>query len=216
MANDTSATPNRILAGLIVLTTLAIVVVGGVILRDLVLVPEVPRTAIERDLETAKAALRAKPRDPEAHADLGSVYFRMEDYEAAKTEFKQAIRLNGMYLVARFNLAMVYKAQGKNDEAVAELNGLLKKYPADDLALFRLGELYLQQKKYRSAISAFERSIKSNPVLSDTHFELAATYEKVGKRALAIREYREVLRYVPDHAGARKALARLSKKKARK
>lgn len=194
------------------MASVAIVIVGGLIVRGVFLVPEAPRSAIERDLAAATAGVKAKPRDVAAHTELGSVYFRMADYDAAANEFKVAMSLNRTHLVAQFNLAMVYKVQHKNGLAIRELGSLLKKYPADDTALFRLGELYLEEKRYSSAISAFKQSIRFNPILSDAHYGLAVAYEKTGKRVPAIKEYRQVLRYVPDHADARKALTRLSKK----
>lgn len=213
MANNASATANRVLAILIVFVSIAIVTLGGLIVRSVFITPEAPRSAIERDLEQAKAAVRTKPRDAQAHSDLGNVYFRMGNYDAAEVEFKRAISLNKMYLVAQFNLAMVYKTRGKTDLAITELNKLLKKYPADDAALFRLGELHMEKKQYTQAISAFRRAIKFNPIVADAHYSLAVAYEKTGKRAAAIKEYKQVVRYIPDHKAARDALKRLSKKK---
>ena len=213
MADNVSPTTNRVLAAVIVLVSLAIVVLGAVIVRNVFVTPEAPRTAIDRDLEVAKQAVKAKPRDAQAHTDLGNVYFRMTNYEGAEIEFKRAISLNKMNLVAQFNLAMVYKVEGKNDLAVKELNKLLKKYPADDTALFRLGEIYFAQKNYDKAIGVFKRSIKFNPIQADAHYNLGRAYEKTGRRALAIKEYRQVIRYIPDHKEARAALRRLAKSK---
>lgn len=213
MADNASPTANRVLAILIVLVSVAIVVLGALVVRSVFIQPEAPRTAAERDLEAAQSALRAKPRDAAAHTDLGNAYYRIGDYEAAAGQFKTALSINRLYLAAQFNLAMVYKAQERPDLAVKELNALLKKYPADDAALFRLGEIYMQQKKYDKAISAFQKSIRFNPIVADTHYSLALAYEKSGKRALAIKQYQQVLRYIPDHGEARAALKRLTKKK---
>lgn len=216
MATNSSATVNRILGILIVLASIAIVVVGGIIVRSVFMSAEAPRTALERDMEAAKAAVKAKPRDAGAHTDLGGVYFRMGDYDDAEIEFKRALSLNKLYLIAQFNLAMVYKAKGETDLAVKELNALLKKYPGDDTALYRLGEIYLEQKQYNKAIGAFRRSVEFNPIVADTHYKLGLAYEKTGKKALAVKQYRQVLRYIPDHAEARSAVRRLTAKKKRK
>jgi len=203
---------NRILAVLIVFVGLAIAIVGGLVVRSAFIAPQAPRTAAERDFTVAQAKVKQKPRDAEAHNDLGNAYFKMGNYESAVAEFKKAMSLNKLFLVAQFNLAMVYRAQQRNDLAARELKALLKKYPGDDAALFRLGEIYLEERKYEEAAAAFRDAVKYNPIDADSRYYLALAYEKTGKKPAAIKEYKQVLRYIPDHKGARAALSRLGKK----
>jgi len=65
---------------------------------------------------------RLNPRFIEAKNNLGVVYLALEDYISAKNAFLDVIAMNPDYPDAHYNLACVYAASGRNEEALAALS----------------------------------------------------------------------------------------------
>jgi tetratricopeptide (TPR) repeat protein len=69
-----------------------------------------------------KETCRLNPRFVEAKNNLGVVYFALEDYGAAEKAFLDAAAMSPEYADAHYNLACVYAATGRNEEALAALS----------------------------------------------------------------------------------------------
>jgi tetratricopeptide (TPR) repeat protein/O-antigen ligase len=66
------------------------------------------------------------PTNPQHRNDLGWIYFNMRnDIEAAKVNFQTAVDLKPDFAVAHYNLARVYKEEGRKDLALQEYEGSL-------------------------------------------------------------------------------------------
>jgi tetratricopeptide (TPR) repeat protein len=61
-----------------------------------------------------------QPGRAETYNNLGAVYARMGDLDAAAAEYRAALQRRPDYLNARLNLSQVLARQGKLDEAVRE------------------------------------------------------------------------------------------------
>lgn len=171
-----------------------------------------PRTAVERDLQTAQAKVQANPKDAKAHVELGVIQWQMGENNKAIKEFKTAAKLDPKYSDAHYNLGLLYKDQGKADEAEKELKAAIKIYKGHALAFYELGQIYLDQKDYDQAVEALTNCTTADPFLADGHYYLGVAYEKSGNKDLAVKEYNETVKYIPDHSNAKKALNRLGVK----
>lgn len=69
----------------------------------------------------AEEAIRRYPNIRIAHFDLGILDADARDYASAEREFKEAIRLAPTRVEARYRLAQLYRAEGKNALAQAEI-----------------------------------------------------------------------------------------------
>lgn len=208
-APDSAEKVSPILAGIIFLLLIAILIFGVIIVKSVFFGPKVPQTAVERDVLKYEAEVKANPRDAEAYTNLGFAYFRLGKNEEAIKELRKAIKLDPKSATPHYYLALLYQAQGNIEKAIGELNLVVKLNPRHELAYFCLGKIYFDRKEYDKAVEAFKKSIEISPVTADTHYYLGMTYEMMGYKELAIKEYQEVLKYLPDHEKAGQALRRL-------
>ena len=58
----------------------------------------------------------------------------MKNFVRAEAKFSEAIRLNPKDILAHFNLARVYREQGRIAEAVAEFKTAIELNPQSDIA----------------------------------------------------------------------------------
>src|SRR5207237_5416631 len=74
----------------------------------------------------ARAAVAAGPRSAVTHNVLGVILDRSGKTDEASKEFNTAIRLDANFVSARNNLDRMLAEHGKRDEAIAELERVLK------------------------------------------------------------------------------------------
>jgi cytochrome c-type biogenesis protein CcmH/NrfG len=65
--------------------------------------------------------LKLRADDASARTDLGTMYLYAGDAPRAIATYQEVIRQNPSFVQAHYNLAVTYHQQGKNDEALAEL-----------------------------------------------------------------------------------------------
>ncbi|MDO8885931.1 tetratricopeptide repeat protein [Candidatus Oleimmundimicrobium sp.] len=171
---------------------------------------EVPRTYVERNLLMYKSQIENDPTDAVAYVNLGQTYFEIDQEDKAIKEFEKAISLDSKYAEPHYFLAVIYERKGETSKSIKELKKTVELSPSHDFAYFLLGKIYLEQNNPKEAINVLEKCVELNPVSANAHYSLGLAYEKVGKKDLAIREYEEALKYVPDYDDAKKAIERLT------
>ena len=96
-----------------------------------------------------EAAVKAQPKNANAHFDLGNVYLREKRYDEALLHYEKARSLGGL-AVSRmdnyyFNLSVCYTGLGRMDDAVKSLEECIKVNPrhqeARDLLNIYKGQL---------------------------------------------------------------------------
>ena len=71
--------------------------------------------------------------------------------------------------------------EGKADEAVRMIQGIIADDPAVGDAHFALGNLYLRQRKYADAIAAFKKALELKPDDSFAVMNIAGAYQALGR-----------------------------------
>ena len=129
----------------------------------------------------------------------GIVYYALGDYERSKRHFAAAAKyfaLPGYYLERRRNIAWIWYATGKIDQALQILNGELKRYEGEhreELQYLRLG-CHLRKKDWERVTQLFGELSESSP------FYIPAAYHILSNLVLSNLEnverygdlYREV------------------------
>lgn len=91
----------------------------------------------EERIATAKVmyekALSIKPHDEKARCNLGSLYKRQNDFEAAMNEYLTVLDQNPKSALAHYNLAILFATQKIYREAVREFEQAVKYDPEGDI-----------------------------------------------------------------------------------
>ena len=128
------------------------------------------------------------------YASLGECYYALCDFEQALENVNQAIGMssdNGEYFLA---LARIYRAQGRNDDAMRAIDSALEKIPGSAAARAEQGKILFSQKKYDEASGIFGELTIDNPN-DPMNYMLRAWViaDGLGKSGNALPIYKRVL-----------------------
>ncbi len=188
--------------------------------------------------ESYQQAIEREPNNAVLHTELGKIYVAQADLaaadldtddEAAKAEaqakvdellaksiasFEKAIELKPDYAAAHYNLGLVYERQGKLDEAIRKLEGVVMLNQRDVGVGFQLALLYFRNDQKDQAIALMESVVRLQPNFSNARWYLAAMYDEQGETDKAIAEIEKVLELNPNDELVTKKLEELRAKKA--
>ena len=103
------------------------------------------RGYLEQAAASFKQVIAAKPQDPEAYYNLGTLYLRKNSLQEARQYLEQTVKLRSNYPEAWNNLGMVAAQEGQADEAVRNFKQSLLLRPTYAIALANLGNVYRRQ-----------------------------------------------------------------------
>ncbi len=114
--------------------------------------------------------------------------------------FRKAIREDGNFWEAYYNLGIVYFNSGSYPRALEQFNKVIKALPGFDKPYFGRGLIYEKQKKYKLAIEDFKRVTKFNPNDYKPYFYLGKISIK-DKNYKAAKDYlNKSIKLNPDYA----------------
>ncbi|NOY52232.1 MAG: tetratricopeptide repeat protein [Deltaproteobacteria bacterium] len=98
-------------------------------------------------------------RNPRVFNNLGNVYLKEGDPDAAQSAYEKALELNPGYVIARVNLAVLLLRSRKTKEAYAEFLEILKAYRDDADIRNGLGVCELRQGRIKEGVNHFRKAI---------------------------------------------------------
>jgi superkiller protein 3 len=143
------------------------------------------------------------------NTELGRIY---QEYENDQDLSKYVRSLENMvskgndFFALHVLLGNAYGRQGKNTDAVRELNRAIELNPGDASAHYQLGFAYGKLNRHQEAISAYQRAVEIDPIFSKAWANLGARLGRVGRLAEAINAFQTALRINPDDDVARKGM----------
>ena len=96
----------------------------------------------------------------------GNDFYKLQQYDKAAAEYKNAIANEPANSKAKFNLANTIVKQGKPDEAIksfTEITGNTKETELKAKAFYNKGAVLSQQKKLEESIDAYKNALRQNP-----------------------------------------------------
>jgi len=158
-----------------------------------------PAESLKLAMEYAQKGLALDESFSDAHAALGLVYLLMRQWDKAAEECELAVSLHPNSADNIVFLAMVFRAVGRVEEALALLNKAVRLNPMPpDFYLHEFGSCYRLMGRYDEAIAILKRVLDGNPNYLNSRINLIATYVMSGKEEAARAEAMEVLRQSPD------------------
>ena len=149
---------------------------------------------------TAQAARRAEGDfDAADWYDLGYELEAVAPVEA-RDAYRRALELDAHHADAHVNLGRLLHEQGMVEEAERHYRQALRESPDHATAAFNLGIALEDLDRPADAIEAYRAALSTDPRLADAHYNVARLYEKVGKKAAALR-HRSIYRRLAAYPG---------------
>jgi tetratricopeptide (TPR) repeat protein len=193
----------------------------------------------EKAVAEFREAVRLDPRYVAPQILLGSSLLALGRVSEARTQLRRTVKLAPREPLARLQLAKVLERAGDWTGAVEQYRALRELKPDEPEYAYALGSAYLQLSEwslkqlatvdggqarlqqalghnYRVqgrpdfALRAFARAVQADPTLPEVHLAMAQIYVEQKRWTEARQEIERELAIVPESAGARALLQRLS------
>lgn len=171
---------------------------------DIFMARKMYREAVETFLEEPK-------KTAVIYNKVGIAYHQMQQLDAAKKNYEQAVKLKHDYSEALNNIGTVYYAQKNFRRAITYYNRALRINESASI-YSNLGTAYFARKQYEKATDAYQTAFSMDPevferksnygtLLQDRnveerakfHYYLAKMYAKAGRTELALQYVRKAL-----------------------
>jgi Flp pilus assembly protein TadD len=157
---------------------------------------------LEQAAASFKQVIAAKPRDPEAHYNLGTLYLRRNEIGEARRYLEQAVELRPNYPEAWNNLGMVAAQQGRADDAIQNFQHSLQLRPTYAIALLNLGNLYRRQGNLDEAEELLTRALGLEPNAPEVNYSLGMLYVRREQFQSAQQYLQKAVDLRPDYPDA--------------
>ncbi|MFC5864528.1 FG-GAP-like repeat-containing protein [Acidicapsa dinghuensis] len=161
-------------------------------------------------LDQAEASFRqviaAKPDDPEAYYNLGTLSLRRNDLSNAQSYLNKAIELRPEYPEAWNNLGMLAAQQNNPQEAIRNFLKSIQLRPSYVIAYLNLGNVYRRQGQADKALEYLTQAIKLQPDDPEIYYNLGMLYAREGQSDLAADNLNKAIALRPEYAEARNNL----------
>ncbi len=124
-----------------------------------------------------KQKVADNPDDAEAHANLGAVYQRQNNFAAALQQYEKAEEINPSNVNTRLNLGTLYQAQKEYDTAIAAYDTIIDVNPNFKLAYLYKAQCYKALGNKEAAIQNYKLALNLDPGNQDIKDELFDMYE---------------------------------------
>ena len=156
----------------------------------------------EAALKMAAAAVAAAPQMGVAWVVLGQALKAAEQMEEAEWAYAEAIRMDGMDVLARLGMGELKIATGRASEAIREFELALRRRPALVAAHLGLGNALALTGRNEEALERYEAALALRPRLPEGEFAAGFALARLGRTTEAEKRYRRALVMRPDFAAA--------------
>ena len=115
----------------------------------------------------------------------------------------------------RYPYAMVLDDEGRTEEAISEMQTLLKAQPNHAQARMNLGTMFDKLGRVEEAIAQYRETLKIAAGFNDARYNLGLHLLQKGLHDEAVREFKECLKYNPRDARAMNALGTIDAQSGR-
>ena len=157
-------------------------------------------------LEDLRTALNIEPDSPAVLLARARVYQQAGDLKAAKADVEAAMKNHPELpdlIDARALEASISAGAGDFDEAISELEELLKIMPKNGELLYQIGVLYQMSKQSAKAIEKYNDALAYSEAKEkfDIYRSRGDAYLNIGKHVEAVKDYEEAFKLKPDDPG---------------
>ena len=154
-------------------------------------------------------------QDPEyfhAYMQLGNIMAEQNN-PMAIDYYSNAIRVNGSMVEAYYGLAYFYQEHGDPENAIKVYEDLLKVDPHNGPTKHNIGYIYLfKLNDPGKSIPYFTDAIADDQRLVNAYYHRGFAYEKLGKKDLALKDYKKSIDLDPEFELAKERYKKLGGK----
>jgi tetratricopeptide (TPR) repeat protein len=134
---------------------------------------------------------------------------RNDDYRTTLSFWSDAVAKRPDNPRARMWLGDYYVRNGRNGDALPQLQEAVRLQPRDGHAVYSLGIVLLNLGRTEEAIQQFREAVRSDPAHPRAHFNYARALVRQGRKEEAIEQLVMALRLDPNLGAAQRMLAQL-------
>ncbi len=134
-------------------------------------------------LDYARLALTLKPEYPVCQVLIADIFDGQGRPDEATKIFQALPKESPFYWLGRMRMALDIDAQGKTEEAVAQLNQMAAEKPDRVDALITLGDIFRAHEQYKEAVDAYTRALDRIPKLEERHWAILYARGIVNERS---------------------------------
>jgi Tfp pilus assembly protein PilF/peroxiredoxin len=160
------------------------------------------RGYLEEAAEEFKQVILAKPDDPIAYYNLGTLYLRQNSLAEARRYLDQAVNLRSNYAEAWNNLGMVAAQQGQEVEAIKNFERSIEFRPTYVTALLNLGNLLRRKGQLPDAQKLLQQALEASPSDPEANYSIGMLYARQNQIDRASEYLTKAVALRPDYAEA--------------
>lgn len=169
-------------------------------------------SGLDRSAEALSAfqeAVQLGFQTPYVLFNLGNCHRNLKQYELAEKYYLQALAMFPGFVECQHNLSLLFKDQGKDQQALAQLRRLLLTRPDYYQASFTMAEIHRECYRFTEAITAYRMCLEVKPDYCDAWNNLGLTQSAIDQFDSAIHSYQQSLSIDSLFKPARQNLAQL-------
>jgi Flp pilus assembly protein TadD/peroxiredoxin len=160
------------------------------------------RGYLEQAAASFQNVIAAKPDEPEAYYNLGTLYLRRNALPDSRNYLEQAVQRRPDYPEAWNNLGMIAAQQGQAEEGVRNFQKSLQLRPDYVIALLNLGNLYRREGNLAGAEKLLARALELEPENPEVNYNLGMLYARQEQLERASQSLRRAVSLRPDYPDA--------------
>jgi tetratricopeptide (TPR) repeat protein len=160
------------------------------------------RGYLDQAAASFEQVIAAKPQEPEAYYNLGTLYLRKNALPDARRYLEQTVKLRADYPEAWNNLGMIAAQQGQTEEAIRNFQQSLSLRPGYVTALLNLGNFYRRQGAAEEAEKLLKRALELEPDNPEANYSLGMLYARQDQLPRASTFLEKALNLRPDYPDA--------------
>src|SRR6266481_6917385 len=139
----------------------------------------------DRDMDAVseyQAAIKAAPRQPGLHEELGTEYWKINKIEEAEAEYKRELAIDPHSMLATYKLGSLLVEDAKPEEGKPLIEAALRQDPNLKEAYYYLGRADMQLGRESEALEALKKAVTINSnseILAQAWYQLAIVYRRM-------------------------------------
>ncbi len=159
---------------------------------------------LQGDLKGAEYAFKrvteAEPGYADGWLNVARALIREGEVEAAKPYIQKALAIDSSLARIHFFKAMIEKAEGNYDAALASLRTVTAKYPRDRVALNQTARILFLKRQYREALKVLDEVCMVDPEDVQMHYTAMLCWRALGNQEKAAREAKLFRRFKAEES----------------